>query len=211
MQLEDIRRDYKHAELNEKNCSKNPIELFRLWMKNALEASIPDATAMSLVSIGKDGFPQSRIVLLKDYDKNSFTFFTNYNSQKGKAIEKNAKVSLHFYWAELERQVRISGFAGKTNTEVSQKYFYSRPQLSQIAAVVSNQSSEVPSRAFLENSFNELSQKLNGENPDFPANWGGYLITPVKFEFWQGRESRLHDRIVYEKDGKNWMKKRLAP
>lgn len=211
MQLEDIRRDYKHAELNETNINKNPIQQFNLWIKNALEAGIPDATAMSLVSIGDEGFPQSRIVLLKDYDENGFTFFTNYESQKGKAIEKEAKISLHFYWTELERQIRISGFASKTNTKVSQKYFHSRPQKSQIAAAISNQSLEVPSRAFLENNFNELSEKLNGKNPEFPANWGGYLVTPVKFEFWQGRESRLHDRIVYAKNGNRWTIKRLAP
>ncbi len=211
MQLEDIRRDYKHAELNEENSSKTPIQQFRTWMDNALEANITDATAMSLVSVGDDGFPQSRIVLLKDYDENGFTFFTNYNSQKGKAIEKDAKVSLHFYWSEMERQIRISGIASKTNTEVSKKYFHSRPQQSQIAAAISEQSSVVPSRKFLENAFTKLSKQLEGENPDCPSSWGGYKVTPVKFEFWQGRENRLHDRIVYEKIGNRWTIKRLAP
>lgn len=211
MQLENIRRDYKQAELNENNINKNPIQQFELWMNDALSSNIHDATAMSLITVGSDGFPQARIVLLKDYNEMGFTFFSNYNSEKGKAIEKSKKVSLHFFWSGLERQIRISGYATKTDTDTSKKYFHSRPQQSQIAAAISNQSSVVPSRAFLENNFSLLSEKLKDENPEFPTNWGGYIVEPIKFEFWQGRESRLHDRIIYEKAGEDWSIKRLAP
>lgn len=211
MDLEEIRRDYKHAELNEDNIHTNPIEQFSKWMDEALAANIPDATAMSLVSIGSNGFPQSRIVLLKDFGESGFTFFSNYKSEKGKAITNYNKVSLHFYWSELERQIRISGLVTKTDIETSKKYFHSRPQKSQLAAVISEQSMLIPSREFLELKFNELSEKLNGSNPAFPINWGGYVVSPVYFEFWQGRESRLHDRIIYGKDGQDWTIKRLAP
>jgi len=211
MQLDNIRRDYKHAELNETSIETNPIQQFRIWLNEAISADIPDATAMSFVSVGEDGFPQSRIVLLKDFSENGFAFFTNYNSEKGKAIKLNPKVSLHFFWHELERQVRITGIAGKTSKEISKVYFHSRPQKSQIAAVISNQSSVVPSRNFLENKFNQLLNELKDQNPVYPKNWGGYMVKPIKFEFWQGRESRLHDRIVYEKENDNWHLKRLAP
>lgn len=211
MQLEEIRREYKQAELNESNITKDPIEQFGKWMNEAIFSDIRDVTAMLLVSIGTDGFPQSRIVLLKDYGEQGFTLFTNYNSEKGNAISKNSKVSLHFYWSELERQIRISGIASKTSKEVSSKYFHSRPLQSQVAAAISEQSTVVPSREFLEKSFNKLFEELKGTNPDCPESWGGYVVEPLKFEFWQGRESRLHDRIVYEKDGEKWITKRLAP
>ncbi|MCY1720061.1 pyridoxamine 5'-phosphate oxidase [Prolixibacteraceae bacterium Z1-6] len=211
MKLKDIRRDYSQAKLNEHNISPNPVQQFQDWMNQALEANIRDATAMSLVTVGKDGFPQSRIVLLKDFEQEGFTFFTNYRSEKGMAIEANPKISLHFFWPELERQIRISGIACKTSLVISKKYFHSRPQKSQIAASISEQSSVVQSREFLENKFAEYAEELNGKNPDYPENWGGYLVEPVKFEFWQGRENRLHDRIVYEKTDDEWKIKRLAP
>lgn len=211
MELEDIRRDYKQAELSEASLENNPFIQFSQWMNQALKADIHDATAMSLINSGTDGFPQSRIVLLKDFDESGFTFFTNYNSEKAKGIAKDARVSLHFYWSELERQIRISGFASKTKSSTSKKYFHSRPQQSQIAAVISLQSSIISSRQNLENAFNKLANELNGANPEYPPNWGGYFVKPIKFEFWQGRESRLHDRIVYEKTDDNWSIKRLAP
>uniref|UniRef100_UPI00321786DB pyridoxamine 5'-phosphate oxidase n=1 Tax=uncultured Draconibacterium sp. TaxID=1573823 RepID=UPI00321786DB len=211
MQLNNIRRDYNQAELNENSIEHHPVKQFEKWMNQALSVKIQDATAMSLVTVGDDGFPQSRIVLLKDFGKNGFTFFTNYYSDKGKAISANPKVGLHFFWPELERQIRISGTAVKTTSQISKEYFHSRPQKSQIAAFISEQSSIVPSREFLENKFTELAHHLDGNNPEYPDNWGGYLVNPVKFEFWQGRESRLHDRIVYEKNKENWIIKRLAP
>jgi pyridoxamine 5'-phosphate oxidase len=211
MKLKQVRRDYKQAQLNEAEIEENPVNQFELWMKEAISAKISDATAMSLTSIGCDGFPQSRIVLLKDFDASGFTFFSNYNSQKGKAISLNPKVSLHFFWAELERQVRITGSANKTSAEISSKYFHSRPHKSQIAAAISQQSEPIPSRLYLENKFREMENDLKGKNPEYPKTWGGYKVEPIKFEFWQGRENRLHDRIVYENNGNNWQLKRLAP
>lgn len=211
MQLEEIRRDYKHAKLDENNILSNPIHQFSKWMNEALNANLKDATAMSLVSMGTNGFPQSRIVLLKDFGENGFTFFTNYNSEKGQSIKKDNRVSLHFFWSELERQIRISGLATKTDNKTSERYFHTRPQKSQIAAAVSAQSSVIPSRKFLETKYNELAEKLHGEHPELPMYWGGYVVQPVLFEFWQGRDSRLHDRITYKKQAENWEIKRLAP
>ncbi|WP_346864182.1 pyridoxamine 5'-phosphate oxidase [uncultured Draconibacterium sp.] len=211
MQLDHIRRDYKKAELDESTIDKNPFKQFKTWINEAIALNIADVTAMSLISIGRDGFPQSRIVLLKDFSENGFTFFTNYNSDKGQAIDFNPKVGLHFFWPDLERQIRITGTATKTAEEVSKSYFHSRPHKSQIAAVLSNQSSVIPSRDSLDNNFNKLIAELKGNDPEYPKNWGGYLVKPIKFEFWQGRESRLHDRIVFENSENYWQIKRLAP
>ncbi|MFV0590722.1 MAG: pyridoxamine 5'-phosphate oxidase [Draconibacterium sp.] len=212
MKLDSIRRDYKLASLAKENIKSDPIEFFSQWMNEAIESGLQDATSMALATAGSDGFPQSRIVLLKDFNSDGFTFFTNYQSEKGTAISENPKVSLHFFWSELERQIRVTGIAEKTSEETSEKYFHSRPLDSQIAAAVSAQSSEVPSRTSLEEKFSDLKNQLNGKNPELPENWGGYLVRPVKFEFWQGRANRLHDRIIYEKQtGKSWLIKRLAP
>ncbi|MCE4564880.1 pyridoxamine 5'-phosphate oxidase [Maribellus sp. CM-23] len=211
MKLDSIRRDYKKAALTKKEAASDPIHFFSQWMNEALELDLPDATSMALTTVGEDGFPQSRIVLLKDFGNDGFTFFTNYQSEKGRAIAQNPKVSLHFYWAELERQVRITGTAEKTVEETSEQYFHSRPLDSQIAAAVSAQSTEVPSRDYLEEKFAEMKSHLNGADPKRPEHWGGYLVHPLKFEFWQGRANRLHDRIVYEKQAENWSIKRLAP
>ncbi|NQU54937.1 MAG: pyridoxamine 5'-phosphate oxidase [Bacteroidetes bacterium] len=211
MKLDSIRREYKFAELTRKSIDKNPFKQFTIWLNDALNSKVNEPTAMSAISIGTDGFPQSRIVLLKGYNQNGFTFFTDYSSEKGKAIEKNNSIGIHFFWPELERQIRISGYAEKTSISVSDSYFQSRPITSQIAAIVSNQSEEIPNRQFLENRFFDLQDKLHGEIPERPKSWGGYIVKPVKIEFWQGRESRLHDRILYEKKDEPWVTKRLAP
>ncbi len=211
MKLEEIRRDYLQAELSKTDINKNPFKQFEIWLKEAIHMNLHDATAMSVGTIGVDGFPQSRLVLLKDFNEQGFTFFTNYNSNKGKELENNPKVSLLFFWPEMERQIRISGYTEKTAVDVSEKYFYSRPLLSQMAASISEQSKEIPSREFLENKFHELQEQLNDKPPQYPSNWGGYVVTPIRFEFWQGREKRLHDRIVYEKISESWKIKRLAP
>ena len=211
MKLDSIRTEYKYAGLSEINIAQNPFSQFEIWMNEALKARVNEPTAMSVATLGIDGFPDSRIVLLKDFDENCFTFFTNYTSNKGKSIAKNPVVGLHFFWSELERQIRISGFAEKTSNSISDKYFYSRPVLSQIAAIVSTQSSKIDSREYLDSQFKTLKEKYNSENIKRPENWGGYLVKPVKFEFWQGRESRLHDRILYEKENGNWLISRLAP
>jgi pyridoxamine 5'-phosphate oxidase len=211
MKLHSIRTEYKYAELTESSIHECPMKQFEHWLHDALNAKVNEPTAMSVATFGVDGFPDSRIVLLKDFGESGFTFFTNYNSNKGNSIAENPAVGLHFFWPELERQIRISGFAEKSADEISDKYFYSRPVLSQIAAVVSNQSSKIPSREFLQNRFETLKEATTGELIKRPENWGGFLVTPVKFEFWQGRESRLHDRILYEKENSNWLISRLAP
>lgn len=211
MKLHSIRTEYKYAELSEINITRNPFRQFENWMNEALKARVNEPTAMSVATLGIDGFPDSRIVLLKHFDENGLTFFTNYTSNKGNSIAKNPAVGLHFFWPELERQIRISGFAEKTSVEVSDSYFYSRPVLSQIAAIVSTQSSKIPSREFLDSQFQSIKEKNNVDNIKRPENWGGFLVKPVKFEFWQGRESRLHDRILYEKENDNWLISRLAP
>jgi pyridoxamine 5'-phosphate oxidase len=211
MKLHSIRNEYKYAELTELSIEKIPFIQFEHWINDAINSKVTEPTAMSVITIGVDGFPDSRIVLLKDYSENGFTFFTNFNSNKGKSIEKDDRVGLHFFWPELQRQIRISGYAEKTSEEISERYFYSRPVLSQIAAVVSNQSSKIPSREILQNSFDSEKEKADANNIKRPENWGGYLVSPVRFEFWQGRESRLHDRFLYEKAGTEWVISRLAP
>jgi pyridoxamine 5'-phosphate oxidase len=211
MKLHSIRTEYKYAELTETSIHKHPVKQFEHWLNDALIAKVNEPTAMSVATFGAYGFPESRIVLLKDFGETGFTFFTNYSSKKGNSIAKNPAVGLHFFWPELERQIRISGFAEKTADEISDQYFYSRPVLSQIAAVVSKQSSKIPSREFLQNRFETVKEETSGELIKRPENWGGFLVTPVKFEFWQGRESRLHDRILYEMENSNWLISRLAP
>jgi pyridoxamine 5'-phosphate oxidase len=211
MKLHSIRTEYIYAELTEKSIDKNPFKQFEHWLNDAISAKVNEPTAISVATVGVDGFPDSRMVLLKDFNENGFTFFTNYTSNKGVSIAKNPAVGLHFFWPELERQIRISGFADKTSDEISDRYFSSRPVLSQIAAVISNQSSKIPSREFLQNQFENLKREIDSENLKRPDTWGGFVVKPVKFEFWQGRQSRLHDRILYEKETGNWMISRLAP
>ena len=211
MKLDSIRREYKHTALSKKHVDKDPFVQFEKWIAETLELNERDATSVALITNGTDGFPQSRIVLLKGYNTEGFIFYTNYNSNKGSEIEKDPRIGLHFFWPDPERQIRISGFAEKTNIAQSEEYFHSRPPESQLAAVISDQSSEIPSRMYLENKYDELKEKLDGEMPDCPKHWGGYLVKPIKFEFWQGRENRLHDRIVYEKENNNWRIKRIAP
>lgn len=211
MKLDSIRKEYIFNELSKKSCSSNPLIQFENWLKEAFACKAHEPNAMSLITVGQEGYPQSRIVLLKHFDESGYTFFTNFNSQKGQEILKNPKVSLFFFWPELERQVRIVGNAEKTNREASVRYFKSRPITSQIAAIVSNQSEEISGREYIENRFFDLQDKLHGKTPECPPHWGGYRVQPMKYEFWQGRESRLHDRIIYEQSDGNWIKKRLAP
>lgn len=211
MNLDSVRHEYKLSVLTRKSVDKNPFKQFEQWLNEALHSEVKEPTAMALNTLGLDGFPQSRIVLLKSFDENGFVFFTNYNSAKGKSIDKKPEVGLHFFWPELERQVRISGVAEKTSAEVSDNYFHSRPLTSQIGAVISDQSTEIPSREYLEKRFENLRSELHNQPPKRPEWWGGFCVKPVKIEFWQGRENRLHDRIVYEKQNEIWVTKRLAP
>ncbi len=190
---------------------QDPMQKFEEWMNEALTANINDPTALSVTTIGRDGYPQSRIVLLKDFNAEGFIFFTNYDSQKGQAILNNPSVSLLFFWHELERQVRITGSAERTKNEISDRYFQSRPLNSQAASIISDQSKKIRSREELENRFNELIKNPPEDHFTRPVNWGGFLVKPLKIEFWQGRENRLHDRILYEKFDENWQISRLAP
>lgn len=211
MKIDSIRKEYKFSELTPEGLHKNPVSQFEQWLNEAINAEIPHPTAMSVSTLGADGFPQSRIVLLKFFDDRGFMFFTNYNSEKGISIANNPAVGLHFYWPQLERQVRISGFAKKTSQEISDRYFLSRPLSSQIGAWVSEQSKEIPSRKILDNRFIEYRNRYKNQVPPKPGSWGGYLVKPAKIEFWQGRENRLHDRFLFEKQNKIWLIKRLAP
>lgn len=211
MRIDAIRNEYNFSGLTRQNVDKNPFVQFEKWMKEAVGSDEKEPTAMAISTISANGFPQSRIVLLKFFDENGFIFFTNYLSEKGQSIENNPAVCLHFFWPVLERQVRISGFAEKTSREISEKYFRSRPLESQIGAWASEQSQEIPSREYLEQRFREYSARFENQSPSLPSFWGGYNVIPKKIEFWQGRKNRLHDRILYEKLSENWAIKRLAP
>lgn len=211
--LSNYRKSYEKDSLLEANLPLNPLELFNNWFKDAENSDgIDEANAMTISTISESGYPKARVVLLKQYDASGFVFYTNYNSEKGKAIAFNNKVSLSFFWPALERQIIIKGIAEKTPNEVSDAYFSSRPKGSQLGAIVSPQSRVIPNRAFLEENLTKLKQENVGlESLKRPENWGGYTVKPVEIEFWQGRANRLHDRIVYENKNKNWERNRLAP
>ncbi|MFW5803853.1 MAG: pyridoxamine 5'-phosphate oxidase [bacterium] len=212
--LKKIRRQYKLQSFPDKKILNNPFHQFSSWLNEAIQAEITDATAMTLSTVSSEGKPSSRIVLLKDLKDNSFVFFTNYKSKKGNQLDKNPNAAMLFYWPDLERQVRIEGFVNSLFPEESDKYFYSRPEKSKISAIISPQSQIIPSYEYLVKEFNEiLSKKKNKDLPlHRPDYWGGYALTPVLFEFWQGRENRLHDRIEYiKKEKDNWEIHRLAP
>lgn len=211
MDLKSVRKEYTLGALDTANCGDGPLPLFTRWMHEAAAAGIPEVTAMTLSTLGSDGYPQSRVVLLKSLDDRGFTFFTNYQSDKGIAIESNPKVALLFFWPELQRQVRITGNASRVPKQVTEEYFSTRPRGSQTGAWASEQSREIPSRAWIESRFAETEALYTGKSIPAPPHWGGYSVDPFRMEFWQGRESRLHDRILFEKEGNLWTKKRLAP
>jgi pyridoxamine 5'-phosphate oxidase len=206
--LHDNRRNYTRHELTEKQISPNPYEQFGWWLDDATNDGIDEPNAMILSTATADGKPSSRIVLLKAFDENGFVFYTNYHSRKGRELEKNPFASLLFFWDKLERQVRIEGSVERIEAHLSEKYFASRPFESRLSAIVSEQSEEIPSREYLEDKLEAL--KETGETKR-PEHWGGYLVKANYFEFWQGRASRLHDRIVYVHENGAWRIKRLAP
>ena len=210
--LHEYRKSYEKGELSEDSVQKNPMDQFKNWFReaNASDGEF-EVNAMTINTIGADGFPKGRVVLLKKYDENGFYFYTNYNSEKGKSIEKNNKVSLSFFWTNLERQVIIKGLAEKTSEEDSAEYFHSRPKGSQLGAAVSHQSSVLESREILEENLVELEKKYENTEVPKPEEWGGYLVKPISIEFWQGRQNRLHDRIRYTLNGKEWIIERLSP
>ena len=212
MAIADIRKDYQLQSLSEADVAESPVAQFAKWWDDAVKSEIDEVNAMTLATVNESGVPSARIVLLKGYDENGFIFFTNYNSNKGSELEKNANACLVFFWKELERQVRITGIAEKISTEDSIAYFNSRPDGSKIGAWASPQSLAVAGKAWLKETFDFYRERFkHGEIPK-PPHWGGYRVKPGKVEFWQGRPSRMHDRIQYtlQADGK-WGIERLAP
>lgn len=209
--IQNLRQDYKSAELSEQDVAKSPITQFEKWFADAIEAQIYEPNVMTLATADKSGRPNARIVLLKGVDEQGFSFYTNYLSQKGKEIKKNPFACLVFFWAELERQVRIEGKIEKLDKETSEQYFHSRPTGSQIGAIASPQSQVIDDRESLEARVQELTQQYEGKQIPKPAHWGGYIVKPTSIEFWQGRPSRLHDRIKFTLVNGSWKIERLAP
>lgn len=209
-QLKNMRLSYEQDQLLESNINKNPFLQFKLWFDLVVKANIIEPNAMTIATATKTGIPSARVVLLKGFDESGFTFFTNYGSRKGKELSENPLASLLFWWREFERQVRIEGKIEKISRKESEEYFNVRPLKSRYGALTSNQSEVVENREVLEKRFLDLEKQF-GENPPTPENWGGYKLIPTKFEFWQGRRDRLHDRICYEKNKNDWRIYRLQP
>ena len=211
LEIDNIRKEYTQESLDNQDVDPDPIIQFKKWLEEAIQAEVLEPTAMTVSTVSKEGKPHSRILLLKGLDERGMIFYSNFESEKGQDMKANPFVSLNFFWAELERQVRVEGKVNQISREESEAYFKSRPRGSQIGAWVSPQSQEIPSRDFLEERIKEVSVKYEGLDVPIPPHWGGYLLKIEKIEFWQGRPSRLHDRIVYQLEDENWRIFRLAP
>ena len=210
--LAGLRSEYSKSSMDVNDVNKNPFSQFEHWFKEAVDSKVPEPNAMSLATISESGNPSSRIVLLKGVENGQFVFFTNYQSQKGKELDKNPACALTFFWPELERQIRIEGVAERIDTKASEVYFQSRPRASQVGAWASPQSTLINNRQILEDRVKEIEKRFQGkEILPKPNQWGGFGITPHEIEFWQGRPSRLHDRIVYTLIDGAWKINRLAP
>ncbi len=209
--LANLRKDYGQATLSETDVADDPFVQFGTWFEQALKAQVNEPNAMSVATVDTEGRPTSRIVLIKQYDARGFTWYTNYDSQKGQQLQVNPHAALLFFWPELERQIRIEGRVERTSAEESDKYFHSRPLKSRLAAIASDQSMPIANRAALEEHYDAVAKQY-GDEPPRPLNWGGFRLVPERIEFWQGRRSRFHDRIVYQlqPDG-SWTRQRLQP
>jgi len=208
--LADLRKSYEREKLDEADVAQDPLEQFTRWMQQAIDAQIPEPNAMTLATVSAENRPSTRPVLIKGCDERGIVWYTNYESQKARQISMNPWASLQFHWVELERVVRIEGKVEKVSAEESEAYYRSRPLDSRIAAWASPQSEVIPGRKALEERVEEFNRKF-GENPPLPPNWGGLRLVPERWEFWQGRKNRLHDRIVYRREKGNWLRERLAP
>jgi len=211
--LSNYRRSYEKSQLTEENLPEDPITLFRNWFVEVEEfGGAAEVNAMTVSTMGLDGFPKARVVLMKQFTYEGFIFYTNYNSEKGRAIAANPHICLSFFWHEMERQVIIKGVAEKVAANLSDGYFESRPEGSRLGAMVSPQSDVIPSREYLEGNLSDLEKEFKGKDIRRPAHWGGYIVKPVEMEFWQGRPNRLHDRIRFKlQDDFGWKTDRLAP
>jgi pyridoxamine 5'-phosphate oxidase len=210
MNIADLRQEYMRAGLAEADAHADPLAQFERWFKDALAAGLPLANAMTLATVSAGGAPDARVVLLKGVEGGGFVFYTNYDSRKGRQLAARPEACLVFLWTQLERQVRIEGKAERVSASDSDKYFASRPAGARLSASASAQSEVVPDRKFLESQVEKIKAQC-GENPPRPAHWGGYRLTPSRIEFWQGRENRLHDRLLYSRAGGAWKIERLAP
>jgi pyridoxamine 5'-phosphate oxidase len=210
--IADLRKDYTLEGLSKIEIDPNPFIQFKKWFDQALAAQLPEPNAMTIATATPEGTPSARMVLLKDFDQRGFVFFTNYNSHKGQELAENPQAALVFWWAELERQVRISGYVEKVSETESDQYFHSRPANSRLGAWVSNQSEVIESREVLEQRLGEFQNKYENQEIPRPSHWGGLRVIPSEIEFWQGRSSRLHDRLLYTRlDDSSWKIERLSP
>ena len=209
--INSLRQDYSRETLDEKQVNPNPILQFEKWFKEAVGVKVNEPHAMTLATANKSGFPSARIVLLRNFDENGFVFYTNYTSRKGEDILANPNAALLFFWQELQRQVRIEGILTKQTEHESDEYFNSRPLETKIGAWASAQSKIIPNRASLDNEVQRLAQHYKDGNIPRPSHWGGYILKPTYIEFWQGRPSRLHDRVLYSLENNLWKISRLAP
>lgn len=211
MNIESLRKEYKRSELGDDTVDRDPIKQFRHWFEEALHADIDEVNAMTLATADAEGRPSARIVLLKSFTAEGFSFFTSYTGRKSRELQENPQAAILIFWKELERQIRIEGFVEKVPHQESDRYFSSRSLESRISAAISPQSEEVPDRRYLEKLWIEKLKEVGDGPLDRPGDWGGFRLIPRRIEFWQGRPNRLHDRIVYALQGDQWVISRLAP